>query len=455
MPSKKKPSRDEVVAHMLGGAADRAKKRGGMAPQRRAAAAPASPGGSGRAVYYEGDSSSGLVLVQAQVVVSAQALAPHELGGATAELKKLLRRGRDDAPDVKALATVAAQSPPLEAAAARGLRGLHSGSWGGASAAACERMRSIGEALRAEFVKRGFLPPGIAAGMDTLAMLEAVAGGTEACVAGAQLVLDGLYPEACRAQAKLTTVDYDADTSPHLVLAGAAAPAVMHGVVADVASGAADGADAALDNALAEGLLSQLSAASPQQLAGLDDLLHALDAASGACTPAAKTLAEMVASARIKRALAAAEGPALAESLREAFADTIAEMSAESGRGVGEPRIRVLVGEADALCSVANALELDLPSEDGQPARLGRGERLVLELWRDEAGAEEEAWLVTVSSNGQRVRSSRHFGELMPLGKLLPAPAEPEAADVAEQTRKERLEKLGGAEPEPEPEPGR
>ena len=138
-----------------------------------------------------------------------------------------------------------------------------------------------------------------------------------------------------------------------------------------------DGADAALDNALAEGLLSQLSAASPQQLAGLDALLHALDAASGACTPAAKTLAEMVASARIKRALAAAEGPALAESLREAFADTIAELSAESGRGVGEPRIRGLVGEADALCSVANALELDLPPP--RPDAAGAGESFALD----------------------------------------------------------------------------
>ena len=98
---------------------------------------------------------------------------------------------------------------------------------------------------------------------------------------------------------------------------------------------------------------------------------------------------------------------------------------------------------------VANALELDLPSEDGQPARLGRGERPVLG-WRDEAGAEEEAWLVTVSANGQRVvcAAFRHVDAVAPRRRRS------RGRGRCEWTRKERLEKLG-AEPEPEPEPGR
>jgi hypothetical protein len=433
MPAKKM-DQDAAIAAMLGGASENANKRGGGHGKRltRAQAPVAPVAASSTSTYYDGDISSGLRLVQVQNVAAAAVLAPQSLlaGQELANpLKRLLNRGKDDVPDAAAIGASAKQSPLLGSAAGRGLRGLQGGSAKAFSASACEAMRVLGVSLRADLVnRRAFLPPGIAEGMDSLALVETIAGGTESCAAGAQLVLEGLYPEACRASSKLTSVDWDEDTSPLLQTGGGAATAGnAFSVLVDVVTAPAPAAEAALDGALAEGLLAQLSAASPSQLAKLDDLLYCLELSGGlsACGAAGPTLARMVAAARTKRAAGSAEAKSLADTLREGFTETIGELASEEGRAVGAPRLVVMVAERDAVIGLAAALELELPEQQGgdesSEGTIGRGDCIQLELWCDEAASADEeggGYLVTVSQNGKPVRSTRHFGALIPLQKL-------------------------------------
>ena len=423
--------RDAAIAAMLGGASETAAKRGGPAKRRiRTAAEPTLATGSGS--YYDNDSSSGLRLVQVQTVAAAAVLAPQSLVATSQELanplKRLLHRGKEDIPDAGAVVAAGKQSPLLGSAAARGLRGLVPGSTKAVSAEACEVMRLLGVSLRADLVsRRAFLPAGISEGIDTLELIETTIGTAESCASGAQLILEGLYPQVCRASAKLTSVDWDEDVSPLLQTGGGAAAAGnVFGVLVDVVTAQPAAAEAALNHALAEGLLAQLNASSPRQLAILDDLIYCLTLSNGlsGCGAAGSTLAGMVAAARTRRASGSDEAAKLADTLREGFQETIRELASEPGRSVGVPRVVLMVAELDVLIGLAAALELDLGErDDGRPA-IRRGDCIQVELWRDEAatsGEEGDGYLVTVSQNGKPVRSTRHFGALIPLQKLFVA----------------------------------
>ncbi len=428
--------RDAAIAAMLGGASESAAKRGGAAKRRARTTKPAAgatlgPGASEACSYYDNDSSTGLRLVQVQTIAAAAVLAPQSLvaGQQLANpLKRLLHRGKGDVPNPATAVAAAKQSPLLGSAAARGLRGLHNTSAKMISAEACEVMRLLGVSLRSDLVNhRGFLPAAISESTDTLELVETTVGATESCASGAQLILEGLYPEVCRASAKLTSVDWDEDISPLLQTTSCTAAAGNAlGVLLDVVTAQPAEAESALDSALAEGLLAKLSASSPAQLAVLDDLLDCLRRSDGlsACGAAGATLAGMVAAARSKRAAGSVEGAKLAGALREGFDETIRELASEAGRSAAIPRIVLMVAELDAVISLVAALELDLDdqAEDGSAA-VHRGDCIQVELWRDEAVSNAEeggGFLATVSRNGKQVRSARHFGALMPLEKLFP-----------------------------------
>lgn len=430
--------RDAAIAAMLGGASESAAKRGGAAKRRArktksAAVATLAPGAASEACsYYDSDSSTGLRLVQVQTVAAAAVLAPQSLvaGQELANpLKRLLHRGKEDVPNPATIVAAAKQSPLLGSAAARGLRGLHTTTAKMISAEGCEAMRLLGVSLRSDLVNhRAFLPAAISEGTDTLELLETTVGASESCASGAQLMLEGLYPQVCRAAAKLTSVDWDEDISPWLQTAGGAAAAGNAlGVLLDVVTAQPAEAEAALDRALAEGLLAQLTASSPAQLAVLDDLLDCLRRSDGlsACGAAGSTLAGMVTAIRSKRAAGSDEAAKLADTLREGFHETIRELASEAARSVGIPRVVLMVAELDAVIGLVAALELELDdhTEDGSTA-VCRGDCIQVELWRDEAASsaeEGDGFLVTVSRNGKQVRSARHFGALMPLDKLFPS----------------------------------
>ena len=423
--------RDAAIAAMLGGASESAAKRGGQAKRRiRTDTEPTLAATA--CSYYDNDSSSGLRLVQVQTVAAAAVLAPQSLVATSQELanplKRLLHRGKEDIPDAAAVVAAGKQSPLMGSAAARGLRGLIAGSTKAVSAEACEVMRLLGVTLRGDLVsRRAFLPAGISEGTDTLELLETTIGATESCASGAQLILEGLYPQVCRASAKLTSVDWDEDVSPLLQTSGGAAAAGnVFGVLVDVVTSQPAAAEAALNHALAEGLLAQLTAMSPRQLAILDDLFYCLTLSDGlsACGAAGSTLAGMVAAARTRRATGSDGAVKLADTLREGFQETISELSSEPARSVGVPRVVLMVAELDVLIGLVAALELDLGEREDGGAAIRRGDCIQVELWRDEAATSSEegdGYLVTVSQNGKPVRSTRHFGALIPLQKLFVA----------------------------------
>lgn len=438
-----KMNQDDAIAAMLGGASEGAALRGGGHGARLGAAAlklpqpKPGPTPMANAVYYDNDSSTGLRLVQVQVVACAEVMVPQDLlKGQSQGLAKVMHRGKEDWSDAEMLASAARQSPLLGSAAGRGIRGLAGANAKHLSAASCDSMRRLGVTLRKDLVnKRPFLPPGVAEGMDTLSLLEVVAGGTESCMNAAQLMLDGLYPAECRAAAKMTTVDWDEDTSPLLQTPSAAAVhSNAFSAFVDVVTATPEAAEAALDGALAEGLLGELGAATPAQLARLDDLLHCFQLSGGLAWSGAagKTLAGMVANARTKRSGASAEGGTLAAALKEAFTETMEELAVEEGRAFGAPRLCLMVAERDALSGLVAALELQIASTEPEAGGdgvvpepfVGRGECLQLELWCDEAssGEEDGGYLVSVSHSGVPIKSLRHFGALIPLGKLFDAP---------------------------------
>jgi hypothetical protein len=83
-----------------------------------------------------------------------------------------------------------------------------------------------------------------------------------------------------------------------------------------------------------------------------------------------------------------------------------------------------MVAELDVLIGLVAALELDLGEREDGGAAIRRGDCIQVELWRDEAATSSEegdGYLVTVSQNGKPVRSTRHFGALIPLQKLFVA----------------------------------
>jgi hypothetical protein len=266
---------DDDVFAMLGGAADQAARRSTAAgnsarppPHRSppspplaaqwgqhpdAAALGGTSDGEGReeaavthATYYQGDRSTRLRLVQVHALVAATVLdasrspvlddgaevvdraetAPWQDSLAALRQRLALAQHRAPAPPRATLRAAALLSPLLRSAAERGLRGLAAAEDDGTTAAgwlshsAVEAMQSVGAQIRADLCfRRQFLPPSLGRGglsSSTMDIVEAVAGSSADCVAGAQLILAGLYPEESRAppagaSSRFTPVEVDLD----------------------------------------------------------------------------------------------------------------------------------------------------------------------------------------------------------------------------------------------------